>query len=444
MMRLFIFLFLSLSCAVNSTCQSQRIVSFAQSFTINPHTAGKVECSLPESLTGRQSALLLQYNRAPDDTLRKDGGLVAVWKIARSQEPQQIVVLSTLKLTENSLRKASPNVLERQQREDVSIYLEPEKTIQSNDAKIAEIAANLRGSDDKESARNVFNFVKDHLEYNQFYNQRQGAKKALKKGKGDCTEYSELMIAFLRNLGIPARMAMGVTLMESEEDRVGYHNWVEVHFDDLGWISFDPTWADAERAFTTFERMENRYILLGYGHAASSYGVRMSGGDYRVEHKANWEDPVAPIRLRIHLALYSDSISQAHKSIDTLLSWSPEEARYISLRAEAFMREGDFETALPLIQLSFVKAEHFMDEDQSKLNMAAYMANTGKKKEAMELLIALEKEREFNAVTVSYNPLFSPLSDQEDFQLLKARGEALNQKMAKEFEAREAAVGRKN
>jgi len=85
-----------------------------------------------------------------------------------------------------------------------------------------------------------------------------------------------------------------------------------------------------------------------------------------------------------------------------------------------------------------------MDEYQSKLNMAAYMANTGKKKEAMELLIALEKEREFNAVMVSYNPLFSPLSDQEDFQLLKARGEALNQKMAKEFEAREAAVGRKN
>ena len=70
---------------------------------------------------------------------------------------------------------------------------------------------------------------------------------------GHCEFYASAMVLILRALGHPARVAVGFApgpLPETADSRslprwevnTGHaHAWVEVFFDELGWVSFDPT-----------------------------------------------------------------------------------------------------------------------------------------------------------------------------------------------------------
>jgi len=66
--------------------------------------------------------------------------------------------------------------------------------------------------------------------------------------RGYCQHYAGAMALMLRYLGIPARVAAGFTSGEYDRDRKRWsisnhdaHAWVEVWFDEWGWIPFDPT-----------------------------------------------------------------------------------------------------------------------------------------------------------------------------------------------------------
>ncbi len=69
----------------------------------------------------------------------------------------------------------------------------------------------------------------------------------LKSRKGVCQDFAHLMIAGLRNLGLPARYVSGyIETMPppGKEKLVGTdasHAWVAVYFPDIGWVEFDPT-----------------------------------------------------------------------------------------------------------------------------------------------------------------------------------------------------------
>lgn len=79
---------------------------------------------------------------------------------------------------------------------------------------------------------------------------------------GYCDNYSTSMVVLLRSVGIPARWAKGFTggtkigenIASNGEDLNYYevtnanaHSWVEVYFEDIGWVSFEPT-----RGFTNY------------------------------------------------------------------------------------------------------------------------------------------------------------------------------------------------
>lgn len=66
--------------------------------------------------------------------------------------------------------------------------------------------------------------------------------------KGFCFYYATAEIMMLRSLGIPARMAVGFSEGEIDEDdnlyvvrRLDYHAWPEVYFPGIGWVEFEPT-----------------------------------------------------------------------------------------------------------------------------------------------------------------------------------------------------------
>ena len=65
---------------------------------------------------------------------------------------------------------------------------------------------------------------------------------------GYCQQFSGAMALMLRMLGIPSRVAAGFAPGGRDPDRSNYlvddtdaHNWVEVFFPGIGWVTFDPT-----------------------------------------------------------------------------------------------------------------------------------------------------------------------------------------------------------
>ena len=70
--------------------------------------------------------------------------------------------------------------------------------------------------------------------------------------EGYCTYYATSMVAMLRSLGIPSRMAAGFAEGEYDSELDQYvvrerdaHTWVEVYFPGYGWVEFEPTSAQS-------------------------------------------------------------------------------------------------------------------------------------------------------------------------------------------------------
>jgi transglutaminase-like putative cysteine protease len=65
--------------------------------------------------------------------------------------------------------------------------------------------------------------------------------------KGYCEQYATTMAMMLRTIGIPTRVAVGFTQGTKQSDGSSLittndaHAWVEVRFDQHGWVQFDPT-----------------------------------------------------------------------------------------------------------------------------------------------------------------------------------------------------------
>ncbi len=84
----------------------------------------------------------------------------------------------------------------------------------------------------------------------------------LRLRKGVCQDFAHLMIACLRNMGLPARYVSGyieTTPPPGKEKLVGTdasHAWVSVYFPSIGWVEFDPT----------------NNLLPAYKHIITAYG----------------------------------------------------------------------------------------------------------------------------------------------------------------------------
>lgn len=98
--------------------------------------------------------------------------------------------------------------------------------------------------------------IHDYLKYEFFYSLKPGLAPdgnqlhhfLFQERRGYCSYFAFAMTLMCRSLGIPARVAVGF-FINPEDEILGFypvrsdmaHAWVEVYFDDFGWIDFDPT-----------------------------------------------------------------------------------------------------------------------------------------------------------------------------------------------------------
>ncbi|MHA1561842.1 MAG: transglutaminase-like domain-containing protein, partial [Promethearchaeota archaeon] len=168
---------------------------------------------------------------------------------------------------------------------------------ETNDTNIIDTALNVTDgmSSLNEMIEAIYLYVVENIQY-AVLSEAIGAAAVLSTKVGDCSEYSSLMVALLRTIGIPARKVLGIALTDEDpenqvpkfdvkvgdvwsystvDENIPGHAWVQYYIPELGWVSADPTWGNG--LYETDEQNAEQYALeylnqMDYIHLITSVG----------------------------------------------------------------------------------------------------------------------------------------------------------------------------
>jgi transglutaminase-like putative cysteine protease len=104
------------------------------------------------------------------------------------------------------------------------------------------------------------------------------AGEAFEARQGVCQDFTHILLAAARSLGMPARYVSGYYLRTDRIDQEAGHAWAEVHVPHLGWIAFDPA-----NGMCATERHVRVAIGCDAREAAAVRGARVGGGTEGLE-----------------------------------------------------------------------------------------------------------------------------------------------------------------
>jgi hypothetical protein len=135
---------------------------------------------------------------------------------------------------------------------EMKFFLQAERDIPANEENISAEAKKIARSSStvQEAVSAIFHWIVDNHTYDAGRNTRQDGRSVFYSKRGSCVGFTNLSIAMLRSLGIPARYVHGY-LPPGYEWGIskkywgvqisggGYHAWVEVYYPDAGWTFSD-------------------------------------------------------------------------------------------------------------------------------------------------------------------------------------------------------------
>jgi hypothetical protein len=127
--------------------------------------------------------------------------------------------------------------------EEFAEYLASTPFCQSDDIEIEKVAKDVVG-DERNSwiaSKRIAEWVSQKVEPNYDVG-FASAKEILENRQGDCSEFTVLMVALCRSVGIPARAAVGVMYGQGI---FAYHMWPEVYVGD--WVGLDAKWLAVDK-----------------------------------------------------------------------------------------------------------------------------------------------------------------------------------------------------
>ncbi|MHB1254395.1 MAG: transglutaminase-like domain-containing protein [Candidatus Humimicrobiaceae bacterium] len=215
---------------------------------------------IPKDYKGRQEIINSEYSIEPKRIFDDGTCTYAEFEINDPEQNFEINIMDEMILYQYGLDNALKSGNKDVDAKDLFNYRISEKYIEKDDKSIIEIANSFEGEDTYALVEAIYNYVMDNMEWVEYIPEDVGAKAALIDKQGDCTSYSDLFIALLRARGIPARISEGYTINAADLN-MG-HNWVEVYFNDNGWVPFDPTFDDNNGSTSLFNNLDNIYVYF--------------------------------------------------------------------------------------------------------------------------------------------------------------------------------------
>lgn len=192
---------------------------------------------IPKKEQEKQYITELKTNIKPAKVYKENGTTFAKFSYEDVSNQKIDIELSGIaKVRTYNIKTAKSLNIENSNEEDLNKFLKSEKLIESDDSYIINIANQIQGNSREEILQNMYEYIQKHMTY-RIVPEDLGAKKALQEGFGKCSEHAAIMVALCRAKGIPARISAG-NIAREQNTR---HAWVEVYFDEYGWVTYDPT-----------------------------------------------------------------------------------------------------------------------------------------------------------------------------------------------------------
>ncbi len=160
-------------------------------------------------------------------------------------------------------------------------WLASERFIETADLAVQALAQSLRRETPIETARAIYDWVLEHLQYAGYIADDHGAIDALNTRQGDCTEYAFLTVALARANQIPARMVGGYEVGQNAVLRAeDYHNWAELYLNGR-WQVVDAQkqrWLDLSDRYIAFRLYRDAALnAIGLAHRYAVQGEVVVG-----------------------------------------------------------------------------------------------------------------------------------------------------------------------
>ena len=156
---------------------------------------------------------------------------------------------------------------------EVGEFVRAESGIEVDDESVARVARDQTEglSHPADQAQALFNFVDKEIGTDPTVaDDPATASQTLAAGSGDSVAKSRLLVALLRNRGVPARLVVGLPLERRGEQRA--HAWVEAWVRGP-WLSMDPS-------LHVYGRLPRAYLTLAVGDPRVVVGKKVTGLSY--------------------------------------------------------------------------------------------------------------------------------------------------------------------
>lgn len=191
-----------------------------------------------------------------------------------AQVPDGVLVITATGMVETT--GTSGVIAGGPERLPVGVYLR-ETDLTQHAPNLVALGAEARAASDGTTldfAHTLNRMVHERVTFDeQATNSSTPACEALEAGSGVCQDLAHILIAAARSQGVPARYVWGYQFAggRAREEHAG-HAWAELHVEDLGWVSFDPT--TGESAGENYVRVA---IGLDYQSAGPVRGAAYGG-----------------------------------------------------------------------------------------------------------------------------------------------------------------------
>jgi hypothetical protein len=199
------------------------------------------------------SSMMIKVDKPLADSLRSkevryrvhlDGGDPAVMFVTGPSQAVKSIDANTAEVTVYAIRPGQPGGNAKAPADPpTDDDLRPNLLVQSDDPLIVADAKKAAG-DEKDPWRVAValeRYVNREVKKKNYSQAFLSAAEVAKSLEGDCTEHSVFLMALCRARGIPARAAIGIVYLPSEQ-AFFYHMWSEVYVDKR-WIPIDGTLA---------------------------------------------------------------------------------------------------------------------------------------------------------------------------------------------------------
>lgn len=233
----------------------------------------------PPDVEKQQKIYLTKLSEYPESFSVDDNGNYIAKYTLKPDSQLNIKLYGLVKVFNREININNGGLISNIPKEMIQKYTKPQRYWETKASSIANIASSLKDENLKvsENANKAYSYVIETLRYSKErqsrkYLERFGASKAMENpDNAVCMEFTDLLIAILRAMEIPAREINGYAYSEDlakkplsvfySDNKDLLHSWVEYYDPSLGWVQVDPTWGQSS-GLDYFSNLGTNHIVF--------------------------------------------------------------------------------------------------------------------------------------------------------------------------------------